>query len=120
MNDLVNQLSASQLRKAAEIKEKIDLLQRGLNALLGGSGGSGGSALAAAPGRGGRRTMSAAHRAKIAAAARARWAKRKGSSGATASAPGKRRSMSPAARRKIAAAARARWERARASGQNHL
>ena len=55
--------------------------------------------------------MSLAARRKITAAAKARWAKVKG----TAKAAPKKRTMSLAARRKIAAAARARWARVRAA-----
>ena len=56
--------------------------------------------------------LSAAARARIAAAQRARWAKLKGQKSATSSAAGKtkgKRTMSAAARAKIAAAQRARW-----------
>ena len=60
--------------------------------------------------------LSAAARARIAAAQRARWAKLRGQVGQTArklnvaSMPAKKKKvMSPAARRKIAAAQRARW-----------
>lgn len=56
--------------------------------------------------------ISAAGRARIAAAQRARWAKVKGKSGERATA--KKRSMSSAARNRIAAAQRARWAKARA------
>lgn len=60
--------------------------------------------------------MSAAARARIGAAQRARWAKLKGNSGQTkgAAAP-KRRPMSAAARNKIAAAQRLRWAKVKAS-----
>jgi hypothetical protein len=54
-----------------------------------------------------RDTMSAAGRARIAAAQRARWAKVKGRK--VVSITAHKRRMSPAARRKIAAAQRARW-----------
>jgi hypothetical protein len=56
-----------------------------------------------------KRTLSAAVRARIAAAQRARWAKARG---AKASPPA--RTMSQAARKKIAAAQRARWAKAKA------
>lgn len=59
---------------------------------------------------GARRTtgMSAAGRARIAAAQKARWARIKGRK--SASAPGaSKRTMSAAARRRIAAAQKARW-----------
>jgi hypothetical protein len=54
------------------------------------------------------RTISAAGRARIAAAQRARWAKVKGKK-VVAIAAHKGRSMSASARRKIAAAQRLRW-----------
>jgi hypothetical protein len=68
-----------------------------------------------AAGRLGRR-ISAAGRARIAAAARARWAKVKGeSSGATKSPTSRgKRTMSASARRKIAAAQRKRWAKVKA------
>jgi hypothetical protein len=55
-----------------------------------------------------RRTMSAAGRARIAAAQKARWAKAR-SFAVVGQAKKGRRVMSAAARRKIAAAQRARW-----------
>jgi hypothetical protein len=57
------------------------------------------------PSRKGR--MSAAGRARIAAAQRARWAKAKGRKVVPVTAP--KRRMSPAARTKIAAAQKTRW-----------
>ena len=54
-----------------------------------------------------RGTISAAGRARIAAAQRARWAKAKGKK--VVSIAVRKRTMSPAARRKIAAAQKARW-----------
>jgi hypothetical protein len=68
-----------------------------------------------------RRTMSAAGRARIVAAQKARWAKAKGKAKGFA-VPGSRsniggRVMSAAARRKIAAAQRARWARVRSQEQ---
>jgi hypothetical protein len=55
-----------------------------------------------------RRTISAAGRARIAAAQRARWAKSKGPKVVSILAR-KGRKMSPAARKRIAAAQKARW-----------
>jgi hypothetical protein len=63
-----------------------------------------------------RGTMSAARRAKISAAQKARWAKAKGSDGqqqSAVSAPQKR-AVSAAARKKMAAAQKARWAKVRA------
>jgi hypothetical protein len=119
----VTNLSPAQLRKAAELKERIDSLTSELGRLLGGEipvpfvKAAGGSS-------GGGRRMSAAGRARIAAAARARWArvragKGQTSSGSSSPARGKR-TMSAAARAKIAAAARARWAKAKAAGKAHL
>jgi len=64
---------------------------------------------------GARRPISAAGKARIAAAQRARWAKLRGKSEKVkvAAAP-KKRTMSAAARKKIAAAQRARWAKVRA------
>jgi ribosomal protein L15 len=62
-------ISASQLRRAADIQDKIESLQSELNQLFGN-----GSVAAVKPQRK-RRKMSAAARAKIGAAQRARWAK---------------------------------------------
>jgi hypothetical protein len=60
-------ISASQLRRAADIQDQIESLQSELSQLLGD-----GAATEPKPKR---RKMSAAARAKIAAAQRARWAK---------------------------------------------
>lgn len=78
-NMSIQTLSAGQLREAAAIKDKIESLQSELNSLLGG-GGEAGNGVIAAPRRGrppGKRTMSPAAWARIAAAARARWKKAK-------------------------------------------
>jgi len=105
-------LSASQLRRAARIKHKIESLQKQLTRLLGGTGG------AAAPRK--RRKMSAAGRRKIAAATRARWAKVKGRKSAAKPVRKARRKMSAAARAKISAAAKKRWAKAKAAGKKTL
>jgi hypothetical protein len=105
-------LSASQLRRAADIKDKIESLQRELTRLLGSTSG------ATAPRK--RRKMSAAGRRKIAAAAKARWAKVKGRKSAAKPVKKARRKMSAASRAKIAAAARARWKKAKAAGRKTL
>lgn len=132
-NNALLDLSPAQLRRAAELKERIDGLNDELGRLLGGSNvGNGFRAGSTAGGdkvgngraTSGRRKMSAAGRARIAAAARARWAKVKagggstlsGTSGGNTSSNGrKKRTMSPAARAKIAAAAKARWAKVRAA-----
>jgi hypothetical protein len=98
---VVGQLKKERDRAAKEVQQ----LDAALAALNGSKYGN----------RTGRGTMSAAGRARIAAAQRARWAKVKASnnqSGNRTAAP--KRTMSAAARRKIAAAQRARWVRVRA------
>jgi len=77
----------TQLRKAADIQEKILSLQEELGQLLGGSGPAPAEAAPiAAPGEPKKRKMSAAGRAAIGAAAKARWAKLR-----APNAPGKRK-----------------------------
>jgi hypothetical protein len=75
-----------------------------------GSGGTGGIRKGRSGPKPGQRFHTAASRAKIAAAQRARWAKSKGQLAAPA-----KRTFSAAARARIAAGARARW--AKAKGQ---
>jgi hypothetical protein len=70
MSSIAN-LSAKQLRRAAAIKDKIQSLENKLNHILGSLAKA---TTVAAPKRK-RRKMSAAGRAKIAAAQKARWAK---------------------------------------------
>jgi hypothetical protein len=108
--NLLATLSAKQLRRAADLQDKITSLQKELASYLGGPALS-----VATPGRKKRR-MSAAGRARIIAAQKARWAKFKGAKPAKKA----KRSMSAAARAKIAAAARARWAKAKASGKKSL
>jgi hypothetical protein len=66
---------------------------------------------------GARRKISAAGRARIAAAQRARWAKVRGNGAQKQNVVRmpKKKTMSAAARRKIAAAQRARWARVKAA-----
>jgi hypothetical protein len=63
--------------------------------------------------------MSAAGRAAVAAAQKARWAKIKRAKKVLKT-PAKRRKMSAAARAKIAAAAKARWAKVKAAGKKSL
>ena len=67
----------------------------------------------------GKRRMSKAGRAAISAAAKARWARQKGTT-ATPKPAKKDRRSSPATRAKLAAAAKARWAKARAEGKKTL
>jgi hypothetical protein len=112
MNSIAN-LSVKQLRRAANIKGKIQSLENKLNHIL----GSPEKAVAAVAPRK-KRKMSAAGRAKIAAAQKARWAKAKGRKAKQAQP--KRRKMSAAGRARISAAAKARWAKAKAAGKRTL
>jgi hypothetical protein len=107
-------LSIRQLKQAVAISEQIESLEDELNRLLESS------AATAAPATGtGRRKVSAAGRARMAAAQKTRWAKIKGNGdGTTDRKP--RRKMSAAGRARIAATARARWAKAKAAGKNRL
>lgn len=111
-------LSVSQLRRAADLKEKIDGLNTELSQILGGEIPV---PFHKKPGQGG--GMSAEGRKRIGDAARARWAKINAAKGkvSTASTPSngepKKRTMSASARRKIAAAQRARWAKVKAGNK---
>src|ERR1039457_7184950 len=67
-----------QLRKAADIQEKIQSLQEELGQLLGGETSTPAQTTEAPTSKRKKYRMSAAGRARIAAGARARWAKIKG------------------------------------------
>ena len=102
MTDLFN-LTTAKLKRIIALKQQIEKLQARLEVLAGGAAAS-----AAKPARK-KWTMSLSARRKIAAAARARWAKVK-----KAKAAPKKRVMSAAARAKMAAAAKARWAKVKA------
>ena len=111
-------LTPAQLRKAADLKEKIEALEQELNAL---HGAPSPAVSAAAPAQNHAETpqaapfarktkFSAAGLARIAAAQRLRWARaKKGKAGAAVPAKRGPRKMGAAARARIAAAQRARW-----------
>jgi hypothetical protein len=109
MTKHVQQLSLDQLKAAVRIKEKLETLAARLSRVLGADH-------APAAVRHKRHKMSAAGRAAIRAAQKARWAKVKGKK------PGakKRRAMSAAGRARIAAAARRRWKAAKVAGRTRL
>jgi hypothetical protein len=137
----------TQLRKAADIKERIDVLQSELNAILGGEvpnpaqdeapkrrkvSAAGKARMRAAqlarwakirgtaptPKKKGK--MSAAGRAAIRAAQIARWAKIKGSAPSAKPAKKAKRKFTAAGRAALAAAAKARWAKAKAAGKSRL
>jgi len=104
--------ASHELRRAADIVDKIEKLKGELSAALGSS-----STATKVPRK--KRRMSAAGRLAIAAAQKARWAKTKVKSAPAAKKVAKRK-MSAAARAKIAAAAKARWAKAKAAGKKTL
>jgi hypothetical protein len=119
MSSIIN-LSAQQLRHAAAIKEQIQSLENEFGRILGTSTKP---VVAAAPKK--KFKMSAAAKARISAAVKARWAKVKKLKPAAkpvkpaAKAPAKRK-MSAAAKAKLSAMAKARWAKAKAAGKKKL
>jgi len=114
----INDLTVAQLKRAVEIMEEIESLQAQLTSI-------GGRGAGRPPGTKGRKTgkrrMSAAGRARIAAAAKARWARfRRGAGAVRAAKAPKRKRFSSAARARLSAAAKARWAKAKASGKSTL
>jgi len=110
----ITDLTPKQLHRAADLQEKIQSLQQELTGMLGG----GAAEQTGAPRK--TRRMSAAGRARIAAAQRARWAKQKGSKSTTPAAGKPRRKVSAAARKRLGQMAKARWAKAKAAGKNRL
>ena len=120
---LIINVSVQQLRQAADIKEKISALENQLSQLLGSATQPAGVKPAAATAPKKKGGMSAAGKARIAAAQKARWAKVKAAKLAAkavvavkAALPAKKKfTMSAAAKAKISAAAKARWAKIRAA-----
>jgi hypothetical protein len=108
----VDHLSIQQLRKAIDLKEEIEALENQLATLLSGSGVP--SPFKAV--KTGRKGMSAAGRARIAAAQKLRWSKIKTAKPAKQG----RKKMSASAKAKISAAAKLRWARVKAAGKKRL
>jgi hypothetical protein len=104
-------LASRELRKAADIIDKIEKLKDELAATIG-------SSEVATEARKIKRKMRDAGRLAIAAAQKARWAKTKVKSFVQ---PAKaKRMMSAVARAKIGAAAKKRWAKAKAAGKKKL
>lgn len=110
MDPLIINLSAYQLRRAAELKEKIETLQGELSHLLGRP------AQALGNGMPKKRHLSASAIARIRAAQKARWAKVR----RTPLSRRPRRRMSAAGRARLAELARARWKAVKAQGKKAL
>src|SRR6266699_7043035 len=92
--------SARVLQEAISIRRQIDALENRLSSILG-------AATPSSSARGGRRRMSAATRAKLAAAAKAHWAKQKAG---TKTIPAKKKGgITAAGRKKLSQLMKARW-----------
>ena len=108
-------LTPKQLRRAADLKERIDALQDELNGMLGAPAPAPAAAQARKPGR---KKISAAGIARIRAAQRARWAAVRGAKAAEK--PAKKRKFSAAGRARLSALAKARWAKVKAAGKKTL
>ncbi len=124
MSNSISSLTTIQLRRAADLKEKIEALTKELNSLLGTAAVTSAKAPAKTKGK-----ISAAGRARIAAAAKARWAKVKAAKPVAKLAvkaplavktPSKKRGLSTAAKAKLSALAKARWAKVKATGKKSL
>jgi hypothetical protein len=122
----IQSLTATQLRQAADLKEKIEGLNKQLAAILGAVDKPISTVITPPKKKGG---MSAAGKARIAAAQKARWAKIKAAKSAVKAAkpvvianPAKkaRKVMSAAAKAKLSALAKARWAKVKATGKKKL
>ena len=111
-------LSSSQLRQAADLKEQIAALETELAAIFGGKTSAPVEAPAPIeaeePAKPGKRTMSPAHKAALRAAQALRWAKHNAAKGQPAAKPVKKGGMSAAGKARIAAAQKARWAKVKA------
>jgi hypothetical protein len=115
----IQSLTATQLRRAADLKEKIDSLHKQLAAILGAASKPISTVAKPPKKKGG---MSAAGKARIAAAQKARWAKIKAAKPAVKAKPVKkaRKALSAAVKAKLSALAKARWAKAKATGKKKL
>jgi len=115
MTNSLASLSVVQLKRAIDLKEKIEALNKELSSILGAPASESPSAKPVK--RGG---MSAAGRARIAAAQKARWAKVKGVKADAAPVAAKpvakkKFTMSASAKAAISKAAKARWAKIKAA-----
>jgi hypothetical protein len=110
-NSLVT-LPLARLKKIVQIREKLESLHTQLNSVLGGRKSLGRRIPQ-------KRRMSAAGRARIAAGAKARWAKVRAKTSIKGRIQRKKR-VSAAARAKLSAIAKARWAKIRAAGKSKL
>ncbi len=105
-------ISVKALEEAVSIRRQIDNLERRLSSILGGAPAR--PAATAPTARQAARYFSPSTRAKLAAAARARWARLKG--GAKPAPTRKKGALTAAGRRKLSELMKARWAARRKSG----
>ena len=111
-------ISVKELQEAISIRQQIDNLQRRLSSLLRGAPQRPTAPTAAPVRTDTGRFFSPATRAKLAAAARARWARTRGTGAVAAAAPAKRKGqLTPAGRRKLSQLMKARWAARRKAGK---
>jgi hypothetical protein len=115
MNPIAS-LTPQELRRAADIKEKIQSIEKELNQLLGAPAEI---FVEAAP-RKKRRRLSAQAIANIRAGARKRWGKLPGRNRPVEPRSKGKRKMSAAQKARLSAIAKARWKKVRAQGKNAL
>jgi hypothetical protein len=116
-------ISVKDLQEAISIRQQIDNLQQRLSSLLRGAPQRPASTTSPKGPTATGRFFSPATRAKLAAAARARWARRRGTGAAApakstgAAAPGKKKGqLTAAGRRKLSLLMKARWAARRKAG----
>ena len=119
MNQL-EQLTIGQLKRAIEIRESIEALQKELVQILGGETPTPQAPEPELPTAKGRKKFSPATRAAMAKAQKARWAKIWRGDGPASNTEKPKRKMSEAGRAAIAAGAKLRWAKAKAAGKNGL
>jgi hypothetical protein len=100
-------ISVKTLQEAISIRRQIDSLEKRLSSILAGA-----PAKATTPMGG--RYFSPGTRAKLAAAAKARWARERGAK--TAAPPKRKGQLTPAGRRKLSQLMKARWAARRKAG----
>ena len=102
-------LSLKNLEQAVSLRRQIASLETRFASLIGG-GTSRASRASRGRSRPGQRRVSAATRAKLAAAAKARWARQKGKKGAARTGGSKKKGgLTPAGRRRLSQLMKARW-----------
>src|SRR5262245_16028237 len=107
----VYDLTTSQLKRAAAIKEQIDRLSKELRTILGARAN-----IRSSPKK--NQSMSASTKKKIATAQRARWARlrrAKATRSVKPAAKAKKKRMAPAARAKLSAKLKAYWAKKKAA-----